>query len=293
MGFIGDVFGGGKSSAEKAAERAAEILEAVDLPGLREVAIERLAEVGDPRDFIDRMKDTELAKLKADPKLREAQLGALQKISDITAGQGLSEEDRAQIREIGKEEAIREKGQREAISQTAEQRGVGGSGFELAQQLAAEQGGAERAASRDVDVAQMAQSRALDAIREQARLGGEIRGQDFGEASQVATAQDIINQFNTQERNRAGQAAFINRQSIANQNVELENIQREQANKLAQQRFENELRRGQAISGAREAAIAPAEARGARTAGTVGSILSTGGELLSGGSLGQIFKGGG
>jgi hypothetical protein len=80
-------------------------------------------------------------------------------------------------------------------------RGVGGSGNELLAQLQSSQAATDRQAQQGLDVAGMAQSRALQSNQQQGALGGDIRRQDFGEQSAKAQATDNINQFNVGTRN--------------------------------------------------------------------------------------------
>lgn len=247
MGFISDIFGGGGGAARSAVRT----LEAVELPELQKLALERLSVVGDPRDFIERLQDTELQEVKTDPTLQEAQRKALAQVQDIADRGGLSEGDEARLRQIQREEAIRERGQRQAITQAAQSRGVAGSGLELAQQLASQQGAAERSSQRDLGVAQQAQDRALQSILQSGQLAGQIRGQEFGEQARAAEAQDIINRFNVAARSQAGIQALGERQRVADVNVETANRERALEQQRRQQEFENRLRRAQSISGAR------------------------------------------
>lgn len=270
MGFVKSAFGGGGGGS---ARRAVEAIEAVELPQLEQIALERLSEAGDPRDFLQRLQDTELRQV--DPTTREAQIGALGQLQEIAQAGGLTEADLARLEDIGRQEATRERGQREAIQQQAAQRGISGSGLELAQTIAAQQGAADRGAQRGRDVAQMAQQRALDAVLSTGALGGQIRGQDLG----VAEAQDLINRFNAQQVSQAGLQAFQNRQRIADTNVQLENQQRGQQNILNQQAFENQLRRQQALANAslRRAGVQQqAQQTGLSTLGSLGRSAAGG-----------------
>ena len=78
------------------------------------------------------------------------------------------------------------------------QRGVGGSGVELAARLGANQASADRMSRESDTLVQQAQQRAMDAMMNQANLGGQIRSQDYGEQSNLASARDAMNKFNTQ-----------------------------------------------------------------------------------------------
>jgi hypothetical protein len=216
------------SSAENQAKRNLQELQNIPLPELKNLKLEdNLARL------LRQLSPTELKQIQENPQLLQAQMGALGKLEDITAGGGLSAADRGRIGQIGREEAIAERGQRQALMQNAQARGLGGSGLELSSLLGAQQAGANRAANRDIDVENLAQQRALQAINAQGELAGNIRGQEFDQAARAAQAQDIINQFNTSGYNKARLAGanIRNQQRIYN------------TQELPQQRYQNQLAR--------------------------------------------------
>ena len=216
-----------ESEASKALKKQRAALEALQNPELRDLSAE------DYRKYLVNQQSTQLNK--APTTGRSAQANALQQMQDIASQGGLTSADRARLQDIRNQEAIAEKGQRESILQNAQSRGVAGSGLELAQQLAAQQGGATRASSRDLGVADIAQQRALAAIQNSAQIGGNLQGQDY----QRASAQDEINRFNTEYKNRAGIATAGNRQDIQYQNQIA----------LPQMRAQNSLNRTLGITG--------------------------------------------
>lgn len=148
---------------------------------------------------------SEMNGVAADPASIEAQREALAAFGNIARSGGLTPADRAALREIEQGEAQRERGNREAILGNMRQRGMGGSGFELAAALSSQQAGADRQGARDTDVAGMAWQRALDAYGHQAQLGGQMRGQSFDEGARIAQSNDAIAQWNAAARqdNRA------------------------------------------------------------------------------------------
>lgn len=94
----------------------------------------------------------------------------------------------------------------------ARARGIGGSDLETVSRLVANQGAATQGARQAVDVAALREARRDQALAQQAGLASQIRGQDFGESSARASAQDAINRYNT-----------ANRQAIQSQNVDRRN----------------------------------------------------------------------
>jgi hypothetical protein len=239
---LNNLTGIGTSSAGKQARENAQTLEALGAaPDVTTQTSERYKSVGDPRDYLSQLADTNYNNINVDPSFRDAQKSALSKLSDITSGNGLSQADLQQIDQIGREEALRAKGQRDSLTQNAQSRGVAGSGLEMASLLGNEQASADRAATRGTDVAQMAQQRALQAVGQQANLGIAGQGQLYGEASDKAHAQDLINQFNTLAQNQAGQAAFSNQQDIANKNTSVANQDMDVNRNIAMDNYNNQL----------------------------------------------------
>jgi hypothetical protein len=187
-------------------------------------------------------------------------MDALAQLQDITASGGLNATDRSRLNQIANEENTKSRGAREAILQNAQQRGMGGSGLELMAQLQNQQESATRQSNRDTDVAGMAQERALQSLMQQGNMANQISNTSFGQQAQKAEAQDAISKFNAQNqqqvnlantsaRNNAQAVNTANAQAIANQNSNLRNQQAAQKAQLAQQQYENELRKRQSQSG--------------------------------------------
>lgn len=248
------------TEGEKSARRAQEALMRLQAPNLTAPQLETpdLEEIA--RRF--QLPPTELAKISTDPRLREAQYAALEKLQR-TSNEGFTSEDRAALDEAFREEATRERGAREAALQRASQRGLGGSGLEMAELLGSRAASQERIAQRDLQLAAEGRRRALEAARQRAILGGDIRRQEFEEQSAVANAQDIINRFNQQALGSAAGTTALNR-------AELENQRRtQQALTLPQQQFANE----QALAGLR--GNAAAAVNNAEDFGAIGTTLNS------------------
>jgi len=140
---------------------------------------------------------SEMEGIETDPRLRDAQMDALLSLQDISDRGGRSAEDDANLMRTQNQNAQADRGRRESILQNMAQRGMGGSGMELLAQLDSSQAATDRSAQQGLDIAALAQLRQQDALMNAGQMGGSIRGQDFGEKSQVAQAQDAINRFNT------------------------------------------------------------------------------------------------
>lgn len=140
---------------------------------------------------------TELDSVQTDPRLRTAQMRALELLQQQSE-EGLNFGDRLSLEDSLGDAAAYEAGQRGALQQSMASRGMAGSGLEAMQAAAQQQAGANRASRAGLDVAARAQQRALQALMESGELAGRVRQQDYGEASAKAQAQDEINRFNAQ-----------------------------------------------------------------------------------------------
>lgn len=207
--------------------------------------------------------DNAFGGVSTDPILREKQLASLGALDSIITGGGFNATDRANLNRVQSEAAQADRGRREAILQNMSARGMGGSGMELLAQLQSSQAATDRQSQAGLDIAGMAQQRALDAIMKQGALSGGVREQDFGEAAQKAQAANAIAQFNANNKmnvnqfnkqneldvakfnantqNNANQANWQGKQNIADKNIELIN-QAQMQNKIInpQQNFQNQ-----------------------------------------------------
>jgi len=172
---------------------------------------------------------TEFDKISTDPRLREAQLNALASLEKIGNSNGLLDADKALLAKTQRDAAMQDRGRREAILQNNAARGMAGTGNELLAQLSSSQAATDRSNQAGLDIAGMAQQRALDSIAKAGSLGGSIRGQDYDEQAKRAAAQDAINQFNAGQRT---QGSF--------KNAGITNDQKKYHNDLRQTGFENE-----------------------------------------------------
>jgi hypothetical protein len=121
------------------------------------------------------------------------QVHALEAMRNVYQAGGMDPASKAKLSEAMSETGRAERGSREAITQNFAMRGAGGSGTELAAQLAGSQGGADRNAKAATRAAGDASIRALEAMRSTGALGGQIRGQE-----------DAFEQFNAAQRLRKG-----------------------------------------------------------------------------------------
>lgn len=155
--------------------------------------------------------------VQTDPRLKDAQLSALDELQNVYQSGGETAQDRATLNEAMTQANRAATGQSAALRERLAARGALDSGAGLVLQQQAAQSGAERARQTALDVAGNAQSRALEAMLKSGQLGGDIRGQDFSEQSAKARAADEIARYNADARTRAG---------LTNLDVERENERR-------------------------------------------------------------------
>lgn len=243
MGFVTDMFSsGGTDSLDRADQYFANI-DPVDYDRMIE-EMRLLQESGQvtPEEYKAVMQDPSLLmNYSADPRLKEAQMKALTELESIATEGGLTTADKAKINEINRNVATADKGRRDAIIQRAAERGVGGSGLEIASQMTSAQDAADRAAREGEAVAARAEERALDALMKSGELGGAIRSQDFSEKERIAAAQDAINRFNAGQRTdqNKGNVGVRNQAKYANRDYRT-GIQQD-VNNLRRNRFQDDV----------------------------------------------------
>jgi hypothetical protein len=233
--------------------------------------------------------DTSLSDINLDPRLKAAQMQALEKVGDIVSSRGLTQEDMASLEQLRRKSAAENMAKQAAIKQDMQQRGQLGAGQELAMRLQGAQ--STDTSMQDLELAKIAQQRALQAIASQADLASGIRSQDYAQMLDEAKALDYIRndnlshqrgvqQQNWATRNQANLYNLEKAQNIANQNVALRN-QQQQANKgLIAQKYQQELARVNAMSG---------------TAAPVGNVMGQQAAAQAGvwGGIGQAIGGAG
>jgi hypothetical protein len=182
----------------------------IPLPDLQKIAAETLG-------------PSAMESVSTDPRLESAQYAALDKLQGISDAGGYTLTDEANLNRILGKTNRAANAQNAAVREDMAARGVGGSGAEVAMQLANNQAQAQRGADEGLDVAAQAQQRALDAIMARGEMGGKMRGQSFDEQAQKAQAKDMIARYNATAKDRAnyynaglGQQDYENRVGAAN-----------------------------------------------------------------------------
>lgn len=261
--------GGDRDAAMALAQLSIQDYEAMGLPKIeaQRLALEELRSQGQLTPELEQMitlGPSATGEISLDPAYKAAQMRALDELSAIGEGGGMRLSDAAALEDVMGKVRSSERGSREAILANQRERGVAGSGSELAAQLANQQNSAQNAYAQGLGVAANAQDRALEAIIQGGSLAGDIRGQEFGEEYKKASAADEIARFNAQNqigmgtrnvdrRNLAQQQNLGESQRIADANVGLRNDQQQFNKGLIQQNFNNQLAVNQAKANARSA----------------------------------------
>ena len=176
---------------------------------------------------LERVGPTAMNDVSVDPRYKDQQLAQLSALAELRDKGGLNLTDKANLQGIQNDEAAQAQAGRASIMQQAQMRGTGGGNMAIMDMLNANQGSANRQSQRDMQIAGMAQDRALQAGNMAASQSAGMSKQDFDQQAQVAAARDTAAKFN------AGMAN-TNNQFNANQNI---NVQ--QANQQKNQGVNN------------------------------------------------------
>jgi hypothetical protein len=106
---------------------------------------------------------------------------------------------------------------------------MSGSGQELAAQLQSSQAASQLASQQGLQQAAQAQRARVDALSNLSNMATGLESTDFQRQAQKSQAQDVINQFNTQNRNVAGLRNLDLQQNLQSES-EREKIRVAQAN---------------------------------------------------------------
>lgn len=139
---------------------------------------------------------TEFAKIQSDPALKQAQMQALNKLQTVSDRGGFMAEDQAALNRITNTNARAANSRNANATEAMESRGIAGGGAEFAMRQANNASANDQDNQKGLDLAGMAQKRAMDAILARGNMAGDMRNQDYGEKARAAQAQDQINQYN-------------------------------------------------------------------------------------------------
>ena len=245
------IFGGGdagKSEMEKANKLMQDNiarLEAIGIPSIeaQKIALQTPELVGQLEAEV--LGSSAMQGVQEDPRLKAAQMSALEDISNIAKSGGLDATAKLNLEQgLG-----RVAGAEQARLQTLREDPTLGQGQKLALQIQAIQGAGQSQKDIALQTAAQAQQARMAALGQQGSMATQMSQQQLALAGQKASAADVINQFNTQGRQGVNQFNAQNR--IATQRgVENTRNQQEMYNKgLFQQEFQNKMAKVGGITG--------------------------------------------
>jgi hypothetical protein len=257
MAGLGDLLGGllggsaGKDEMQKSTQLQRDAIARLEAIGIPTIEAQRIAlETPQLVDLLEAevLGPSAMENVSVDPRLRQAQMSALEQMSGL-ADQGLGAEDRAAFNELRRAAAGQAQAQAQSVLQNAAAQGTLDSGATLAAQLAAGQASADRMSQEGDRLAAQAAAARRQALMSKADMSSQMSQQDFQRQSAAAQARDAISQFNTQNRQNVAGTNLANRQSIENQRAATRN-QQEMYNKgLLQQDFQNRMSKATGVTG--------------------------------------------
>lgn len=224
----------------------------------------------------------------------KSELGALSSLTDIVNSGGADAQEKADIQNVENTMGTAEHGADAAALADQARRGTANSGLTLAALLSGNQNAATNANSNAINAAAAAEQRNIAATEAAGTLGGNVQGQEYGADLNKANAANAIAQFNagTQNtteaanvaaRNTAQNANLQNKQAISNANVQSKQTQQASASAAQQQAFEDALSKATGEANTATGAANNANTQGQQLAGTIGSLISAGGQVATGG----------
>lgn len=264
IGGVGGYLMGKDDNSEEIYKKMMEEAKQIPLPVLKELNPELYKEVVRLNPELEQavtLGPSAMEGIATDPRLKQAQMNALNKLQDISDAGGRDAQFLSDASRVQNDINSNLKGNQDAIIQNMAARGMSGGMTEMVARNQATQSAANRQAQMDLDINAQAQQRALNALMNGGQMGGQMQAQDFNQQAQVAGSKDAISKFNaanTQQvrnnnvntANNAQQYNATNAQNVADNNVGVRNDASRYNNNLPQQQYENELRKRGLINNA-------------------------------------------
>jgi len=246
----------GREAAAAAAQAALAQLNALGMPPdlSKELILQKFQEAGQLTPDLEQeinLQASQMGAIKEDPSLRANQMDVLNTLAQQSRG-GLQAGDRAAYNELRSKVQQDSEAKRQQIIQQMQAQGQGSSGANLMAQLQSSQGAADQASAGSDRLAAQASQNALQALSQRGQQAGQLRSQDFSNASALAQAQDQRNQFlfqnsaAMQQRNIAAQNAaqasnLANKQQIGSANTQLANAEQARQTAAKQQYWDSQM----------------------------------------------------
>lgn len=196
----------------------------------------------------EQLGESALAGVSTDPRLKNAQMSALEQLAGLSQT-GLGVEDQAAFNQLRRQAGAEAQAQQASILANAEAQGMSDSGNTLMAQLNAGQAQANRLAQGGEAQAAQAAAARRQALAQYADMSSNMANQDFSQKSQAGSARDAIAKFNAQNRQGVNQYNLGNRQDIANTSAANKNQQEMYNQGLIQQKFQNDMSKATGVAG--------------------------------------------
>jgi polyhydroxyalkanoate synthesis regulator phasin len=225
----------------------------------------------------------------------QAANNALSQLQQVGQSGGITPQMAAQEQAIQTNNNTNLAGNIGQIQQQAQQRGLGGSGANLASALTAAQGAATDANTVGLGIAAQGQTNALNALTSAGNLGANLNQQQFSQLGTVANAQNAINNFNatnqqntantnTANANAAQSYNLMNQQAINNANTGIANTQTAYNAQLPEQVYNNQLNQAKTAAGASTALGQTQNQQATNNTNTLGNTLTGIGSYFNNGT---------
>lgn len=261
-GLVGGIAGAfqtrkGRKAAEAASaaaqaqlEAAVRELEKIGIPTIeaQKIALEMPEIVGLLE--AEQLGPSAIEEIMVDPRLSEDQRQALAGMKEISR-EGITPEDRAKYEAFRSQAMGDEQARQESILQSMAERGTLDSGAQLAAQLSSAQQAGQSGRQEALDLMSQSSQARREALQRAGQMAGDIGEQEYGRDMNAANARDRIQQFNLAQRSQTAQQNLGTRQRMAEQQTALRNQQQQYNKQLQQQKFTNEMAKGQSIANAR------------------------------------------
>lgn len=234
--------------------------------------------------------DSALAGVSTDPRMKNAQMKALEQLAGLSQ-QGLGVEDQQAFNQLRKQAGSEASAANAATLQNAAAQGTLDSGNTLMSQLMAGQQQANRLQDAGANQAAQASAARRQALGMYAQQGNTLAQQDYLQKAQAGSAKDAISKFNAQNRQDVNASNLANQQAIANTRSANANTQQMHNRGLIQQQFNNNLAQAGGVNNAANNLSAQYAAQG--TARANGQAAMTSGLINAGVQAGAAYYGGG
>lgn len=196
----------------------------------------------------EQLGQSEMAGVSVDPRLKHAQMKALEELAGLSQT-GLGVEDQAAFNQLRRQAGGEAQAAQQSILQNAAATGTLDSGNAMIAQLNAAQQQANRLSTGAEQQAAAAAEARRQALSQYANMSSNMSNQDFSQRSSIANAKDSINKFNAQNLQNVNQLNLGNKQAIANQTAANKNQQEIHNKGLIQQQFQNNLSKATGVAG--------------------------------------------